>query len=243
MYILCANQSRRFTSGPFSIRRIFPGQSIPSLQDNALGPLSVIDHANLATGTVVAMHEHVNDEILSYMWRGSMVHEDSAGHRTSLSSKKLMMMNAGKSFWHEESTPAEPAEMLQIFIRPREADLEGHVQFMDRPDGIVHDDWTLLAGPAGSNAPLTIRQDVYVSDIMLSHGSRTTPPCVSGMAGWLYIMDGGLAVGEQRLVKGDALAVSDGALPEVVATENSLLICFQVRLDAPAIMDGTISGR
>jgi hypothetical protein len=57
-----------------------------------------------------------NDEILSYIWRGTMVHEDSAGYRIPLSPRKLMMMNAGRGFWHEESTPSEPVEMLQIFV-------------------------------------------------------------------------------------------------------------------------------
>ena len=86
--------------------------------DLALGPLSALDHANLQVGKVVKMHEHKNDEILSYMWRGSMVHEDRAGHRIPISAKKLMMMNAGESFWHEESVPDQPVEMLQIRARP-----------------------------------------------------------------------------------------------------------------------------
>jgi redox-sensitive bicupin YhaK (pirin superfamily) len=34
-----------------------------------------------------------------------------------------MMMNAGRGFWHEESTPETPVAALQIFIRPLEADL------------------------------------------------------------------------------------------------------------------------
>lgn len=243
MNILRAGQSQRFTSGPFSIRRMSPGQSLPSLRSNAFGPLSVIDHANLGAGTLVAMHEHVNDEILSYMWKGSMVHEDSEGHRISLSSQKLMMMNAGKSFWHEESTPEGPVEMLQIFIRPRESGLEGEVQFMDRPDGSQRDEWTLLAGPEGNNAPLIVRQDVYVYDILLSDGQTTVPPYTPGLANWLYVMDGSLILGDDHLDKGDSIAVEEGKMPAVRAEGDTTIVCFQVRLDAPAILNGTISGR
>jgi redox-sensitive bicupin YhaK (pirin superfamily) len=78
-----------------------PGLVRSLVADPAFGPLSVVDHANLDVGTVVPMHEHRNDEILSYMWRGTMVHEDSAGHRIPISPRKLMMMNAGRGFWHE----------------------------------------------------------------------------------------------------------------------------------------------
>jgi quercetin 2,3-dioxygenase len=33
------------------------------------------------------MHQHLNDEILSYLWRGAMIHEDSDGYRVELSSR------------------------------------------------------------------------------------------------------------------------------------------------------------
>jgi quercetin 2,3-dioxygenase len=84
--------SRVFRHGPFRIRRIRPGAILGPGADPAFGPLSVIDHADLEVGTVVSRHEHNNDEILSDMWRGVMVHEDSAGHRIPISPKKLMMM-------------------------------------------------------------------------------------------------------------------------------------------------------
>lgn len=58
--------------------------------------MSAFDHATLKVKKVVKLHEHKNDEILSYMWSGTMVHEDSAGHRIPISANKLMM-NAGAS--------------------------------------------------------------------------------------------------------------------------------------------------
>jgi hypothetical protein len=90
------------------------------------------------------------------------VHKDSAGRRVSISPKKLMMMNGGKSFWHEESTPDVPVEIRQIFVRPRSADLPGQVQFYDRPRPLTEGQWYLIAGPEASDAPLRIRQWVLV---------------------------------------------------------------------------------
>jgi len=82
-----------------------------------------------------------------------------------------MMMNAGRSFWHEESAPVDPVEMLQIFIRPREADLPGHVQFYDRKGNTIEGDWHLIAAPEDSAAPLKIRQHVMVFDARLPAGT------------------------------------------------------------------------
>ena len=147
VHIFRAAAAQTHEHGPFRIRRMRPGIVLGPDADPAFGPLSAIDHANLGVGTVVHMHEHINDEILSYLWRGTMVHEDTTGERVTISAGKLMMMNAGRSFWHEERTPDEPVEMLQIFIRPREADLPPSVVFHDRPDGAPTDAWGEVAAP------------------------------------------------------------------------------------------------
>ncbi len=35
-----------------------------------------------------------------------------------------MMMNAGSVFWHEEKVKKDEVEMVQIFVRPRETELD-----------------------------------------------------------------------------------------------------------------------
>jgi len=242
MKILRDNATRAFRRGPFQVKRMRPGAILGVGTDPAFGPLSVIDHANLDVGTVVSMHEHNNDEILSYMWRGTMVHEDSAGHRIPISSSKLMMMNAGESFWHEESTPDVPVEMLQIFIRPHTADLPGRVQFYDPPQKLPDGEWHLIAGPESSNAPLKIRQRVFVSDAHLEKSSQLRVPGVEGMNPWLYVMDGAVTLGKARLGKGDA-ATDFAAAARISAETETTLVLFLVDRSAPASKAGTISGQ
>ncbi|MBF7994906.1 pirin family protein [Rahnella laticis] len=241
--VLRAEPKTTFEYGPFRIRRMRPGQILPERGDDAFGPLSVIDHANLEQGTLVKMHEHNNDEILSYMWRGSMVHEDSAGNRVPLSPKKLMMMNAGESFWHEESTPLVSAEMLQIFIRPRKANLEGRVQFMERRDGPKQNAWTLIGAPEGIESPLEIRQAIYIYDTRLDADTTIEIPTHPGFAQWLYVMDGELTIGGHTLAKGDAISDEASALTPATATKETTLVCFLVYLDAESVLEGTISGK
>ncbi len=241
--ILRAESSRGFEQGSFRIRRVRPGLIFGSNADPAFGPLAVLDHANLGVGTLVRFHEHVNDEILSYMWRGTMVHEDSSGNRVVLSPKRLMMMNAGKSFWHEESAPSDPVEMLQIFIRPREADLPGEVQFHDRNEALADGMWHLIAAPETSDAPLAIRQQVVVYDTHLPAGSEIEIPQTDGMHQLLYVFDGEISAGGTHLLKGDAIADDEKPLPAVKAIRPSTLVAFLVDRRARATRAGTISGR
>ena len=241
--ILSAQASQVFGRGTFRIRRVRPGLAGGvQLQDPVIGPLSAVDHANLAVGTVVAMHEHRNDEILSYMWQGIMVHEDSSGQRVELSPRRLMMMNAGRSFFHEESTPDVPVEALQIFIRPEADDLEPSVQFYERPEGFENGQWNLIGGPAGSNAPLLIRNRVTVYDAHPKAGAELILPTIQGLQQWVYVMDGMVTVGDHTLSKGDSVTDPDMPLPALRADSDATVVVFLIDPQAPASLAGTISG-
>lgn len=240
--VMRADPTQKFEYGPFTIRRLRPGKRHSAGNGSTFGPLAIIDHAVLETGSRVPMHRHVNDEILTYVWRGSMVHQDDSGTRTPLSAKKLMMMSAGRGLSHEETTPLVKAETVQIIIRPDVADGEGHVQFMDRPSGISDNAWSLLAGPARRGAPLTVRQDVCVYDVRLLKDHTLAAPHTDGFASWLYVLDGVITLGDNKLGKGDAVSSDSDALPAITANRDATLLCLLVRLDAPTVNSGTVSG-
>jgi redox-sensitive bicupin YhaK (pirin superfamily) len=65
--------------GPFTIASNLPGYAVPGHQDHGYGPLARFDESILEPGTFVAMHEHRNDEIISYMTDGTMHHVDRTG--------------------------------------------------------------------------------------------------------------------------------------------------------------------
>lgn len=239
---LPAEAGERFERGSFRIRHIRPGSIKGPEADPAFGPFSVMDHADLAVGTVVKMHEHNDDEILSYLWRGTMIHEDSAGHREALTPRRPMMMNAGRGFWHEESTPDEPVEMLQIFFRPRDADLDPRVQFFDRPAAPAPG-WTLVAGPEGSGAPLEVRQAARLYDARPAAGETLEAPVVAGLTPWLYVMDGEVSLAGRTLGKGEAASAADEPLPAIRVATGAALVLFLVDAAEEGSRAGTISGR
>ncbi|QHM76438.1 Quercetin 2,3-dioxygenase [Mixta theicola] len=242
MNIMRASPIQLFEYGPFTIRRMRPGEADAASNASAFGPLAIVDHMQLKSGARIAMHQHVNDEILHYVWRGSLFHEERHGERTPLSAKKIMLISAGEGVEHEESAPIVDTEMLQIFIRPQQAGGEGRVQFMARPQGIAEGAWTLLAGPQGEAAPLTLRQRVWAWDIRLAKQAVTEAPCRPGLAQWLYVAEGTISVGGERLGKGDALSDGLNRLPPIEASRDAILLCLLVDLQAPATLAGRISG-
>ena len=230
--------------GPFQLRRIWPGVSLGHTDDGGFGGLGLIDHARLQPGLVVKMHEHRNDEIISYLRSGRMQHTDSAGRSEVISPDRLMVMNAGAGFSHEEAVLGnDPIEMLQIFVRPEAANMEPGVQFvsLDRTRSIDH--WRLLAGPVGSTAPSFIRQNIYLYDAHLSAGGSIELPTVSGFDRWLYVFRGAVSVGDKQAETHTALTISaDQPAFEVMASREADLVLFLVDRQAPFSRAGTMSG-
>jgi redox-sensitive bicupin YhaK (pirin superfamily) len=228
--------------GPFQLRRIRPGVALGRTDDAEFGGLGLIDHARLQPGLVVKMHEHRNDEIISYLRSGRMQHTDSAGRSEVISPDRLMVMNAGASFFHEEAV-LDPIEMLQIFVRPEAANMEAGVQFvsLDKTESI--DRWRLLAGPMGSAAPSFVRQAVCLYDTHLSAGGSIGLPTVPGFDRWLYVFRGAVSVGDQQAETHTALTISaDQTALDVTASREADLVLFLVNRQAPFSRAGTMSG-
>src|SRR5688572_23366148 len=135
--ILVQRSSNRleFGHGGFQICRVLPGLCLQNANDPGFGPLGAFDRARLQPGVVVAMHQHRNDEIFSYVRRGTMLHEDTSGAWLPLTPTRFAVMNAGVGMWHEERVPdgGEPVELLQIFVRPREEELPPHFPHHEFP--------------------------------------------------------------------------------------------------------------
>jgi redox-sensitive bicupin YhaK (pirin superfamily) len=226
------------------LRRIHPGISLNQRDDAGFGGLGVIDHARLQPGLVVRMHEHRNDEIISYMRTGRMQHTDSAGRREVISSDRLMVMNAGRGFHHEEKVLGDDQiEMLQIFVRPEAADAEPDVQFVALNEVERNDQWRLLTGPEGSGAPTFVRQAIYLYDTHLPAGRSTDLPSKPGFDRWLYVFRGSVVAGKHKAGKHTALMFADdGTSPRVDANEDADLVLFLVDRNARFSRGGTISG-
>lgn len=154
----------RAKQGHGPIKVLYPGLGLPG-HDTGLGTLGRIDQAAIPPGVLIAMHPHVNDEILTYLRSGQVQHTDSAGFSEIITPGRLMLMKAGKTFFHEEQVSEDGGllEALQIFIRPETQDLEPEVSFYDLPNVYSESQWRLIAG-RDDDAPLILRSSTWIYD-------------------------------------------------------------------------------
>ncbi|MCP1203980.1 pirin family protein [Pantoea sp. B550] len=222
MNIVRANSEQLFEYGPFTVRRQRPGE--------ALSPLLIVDLMSLKLDARIPMQQHQDEEVFTYLWRGSMQHQDSNGERTQLSAKKVMVVNAGEGVQYEESVPLYEAELLQAVIRPSLPGGEAMTQVLERDQGIMTNGWTELAGPEESDAPLELRQEVYIYDTLLERNQTVDVPSMPGFVAYLIVLEGIIRIGDQRLSRGDAVSELDSSM-EVTGDRDANLVCFLVKPD------------
>jgi quercetin 2,3-dioxygenase len=198
-----------------------------------VGPLRVFNHDRLSPGAVWPMHPHADVEGITYVWKGSFRHTDSLGNDGVLQPGGVQLMTLGSGAEHSEQNASrtEPMEFLQLWILPDTPSL---------PPGLQQRQFTKeqrsgrlleVIGPDGGDA-LKVHQDaaaVYVA--ALPSGAEVTHPFGSRRGGYLYLIEGGLAAGNEQLSTGDALKILEEPELRLKATQPSELILVDVPLE------------
>jgi redox-sensitive bicupin YhaK (pirin superfamily) len=227
--------------GGFIIRPNMPGWLRRIPKDHGHGPLAMVVESILHPGRLIAMHEHRNDEIISWVPEGVMRHDDKASGQLVTDPDHLMVMNAGRSFWHSEETLATDPHlrMLQIFVRPREIDLEPKIQH--GPIAAVPvNTWRHLFGPEGGGAPFFVRNEVDFYDLRLEAGAAVDFPAKPGRDLYFYVFTGAVRVGRAVFAEGhQGLLVGGGAL-SLQATDPTVMVAFLIDPRATVTRQGTV---
>lgn len=226
------------------IQMLYPGTAI-SGADSGIGSIGRIDHATVHGRQLIGMHPHVNDEILSYFRTGKVEHLDSEGYKDTVGGKRLMLMKAGKLFYHEELIDGqiEPFEGLQIFIRPVEKDLKPEVIIQDLEQRDSENTWRLLASPT-SQTVFRFSSRTWLHDIKLSPGITIGLPEMPGtdLTALLYVYQGSVTVNDSiDLMKKESIVVKSDVIS--IETETGAeLVLFYTDEHAPVFKGGMYSG-
>ncbi len=231
----------KLDNGGFIAFPNMPGWVDPKSRDHGLGPLAMVVRSVLDPGRLIAMHEHRNDEIISWVPDGIMRHDDRANGKLIIDRDHLMVMNAGRSFWHSEETlPTDPPlDMLQIFVRPRAADLDPVIQHgpLTRSPPNV---WRHLFAPEGGTAPFFVRNQVDFFDIRLQAGAQLDFPALPGRDLYFYVFSGAITVGGQTFAEAEQGLFRGGKVLSLGASVPGITVAFLVDPDAPVSRTGTI---
>lgn len=229
-------------NGPIKV--LYPGL-VTGNGDTGLGSIGRIDHATFRGRHHIAMHPHVNDEILSYFRTGKVQHRDSEDFQETIGGSSMMLMKAGKFFQHEEDIDgtAEPHEGLQIFIRPGEKDMKPQVIFHDLEKLYSDQQWRLLASPEASTA-FQFSSRTWIYDNRLAAGTSAGLPDFPAqqLTGLLYVYQGDVTVNNNILLQKQEGLIFRDEVFELKTISGAALVLFVTDEQGVIYKGGMYSG-
>jgi len=219
----------REDGGWFQARWHFSFDRYRDPEQMGVGPLRVFNHDRLAPGAIWPMHPHADIEGITYVWKGVFRHADNLGNDGILEPGGVQLMTLGSGALHSEqnASKTEPMEFLQLWILPDTADLTPAVQQRQFLKAQRTDTLLQVVGAAGDDL-VTVHQDAAVFVAALSAGKEVTHRFGSKRAGYLYLIEGAVALGGDRLSTGDAAKILDQPELPVRAEAASELILVDV---------------
>ena len=190
------------------------------------GPIRVWNDDTIAAGTGFPPHPHADMEIVTYVRKGAITHQDSLGNSGRTEAGDVQVMSAGAGVRHSEyNREPEPTQIFQIWIEPKTrgaAPSWGAKPFPkgERSGAFV----TLASGFANDDDALPIRTDARIVAATLKAGDTADYTLAAGHHGYLVPAIGVIDVNGVRIETRDGAAISDETVLRVTAIEDAEIV-------------------
>lgn len=175
------------------------------------GKLRVINDDRVKAGAGFDTHGHKDMEIVTFVRRGAITHQDSRGNEGRTEAGDVQVMSAGTGIHHSEfNMESEDTTLYQIWIEPRAQGLEPRWETARFAGRKANGELPLLvSGRAadGGKGALAIHQDASISGGLVTAGKEVTQP-IRDQA-YLLVSDGEIEIGDERLRRGDSAEITE----------------------------------
>jgi quercetin 2,3-dioxygenase len=190
------------------------------------GELRVWNDDTIAPHTGFPKHPHADMEIITYVRKGAITHQDSLGNTGRTEAGDVQVMSAGSGIAHSEfNLEDEPTTLFQIWILPNRrggTPSWGARPFpkADRSGRFV----TLASGFDSDADALPIRTDARVLGATLKAGETAEYPLGVERHGYLVPAVGSVEVNGARVNARDGAAIKGVGTLRVTALENAEIV-------------------
>lgn len=193
--------------------------------------LRVINEDKVAGGQGFGTHPHDNMEILTYVLKGALQHQDSMGNGSIIKDDDFQLMSAGTGITHSEinASPTEEVHLYQIWILPEKKGLAPRYEQKSKKDFPTQNNLKLIASQNGENNSLSIRQDLKLYLSNLNSGDKLNYKLKTNRYLWLQVVKGAVKLNDHQLDTSDAVAVSEETEVNLIANApDTELILFDL---------------
>lgn len=191
--------------------------------------LRVINEDFIQAKNGFGFHPHNNMEIVTYIMRGSITHEDSLGNKEEIKTGEFQVMSAGSGIVHSEFNHGDvETHLLQIWIKPNQ--LGGEPSYkISAPN---HEKkWALVASSEGRDGSFLIKQDADVYAINSCDLPEISFPESKQKHLWIQVAEGLIVIDGVEIEAGDGISFEEDSLTnssKIEFKKPSKLILFAV---------------
>lgn len=205
------------------------------------GLLLVNNDDTVKPGSGFETHPHRDMEIITWVLRGSLVHQDSTGHSGVIYPGLAQRMSAGRGILHSEKndswtltgdeTHHEPVHFVQMWVVPDEAGITPGYQQLEIDDELLRGKLVTIAsgmpGDAGDTA-ITIRnRHAALRGARLQAGDAVELPSAPYLH--LFVARGDVVLeGAGELHEGDAVRFTASGGQRITATGPAEILVWEM---------------
>jgi quercetin 2,3-dioxygenase len=194
------------------------------------GALRVWNDDEIAPQTGFPPHPHADMEIITYVRRGAITHQDSLGNKGRTKAGDVQVMSAGTGIRHSEyNLEDEPTAIFQIWIIPtrRGGDPGWDTRPFPNGEGAGHF-VTLASGIDGDADALPIRANARVLGATLKAGQIAEYRLGANRRAYLVPAKGAVEVNGLRIEARDGAAIEDERVLTVTALDDAEIVLVDV---------------
>jgi len=220
----------RFDNNWLSARYHFSFANYYDPRNMGVGPLRVWNDDTIRPGTGFDLHGHRDMEIITYVRRGAITHQDHLGNVGRTEAGDVQVMSAGTGIMHAEFNREEvPTQIFQIWIEPAVHGVAPRWETRSFPkagrEGALV---PLASGRKNHDGALTIHQDAAILAASLKAGQSVTHRLEPGRKAYLVAATGRLKVNGETVGARDGVTLGDVEDIAIDAEEDSEVLLADV---------------
>jgi len=220
------------------VKRLMP---IPQFRN--YDPFVLWDDFTITPGNGFPDHPHRGFEAITYLFNGSIRHEDNLGNASTVHSGGAQRFTAGRGIVHSEMpNDKNPTRGIQLWINlpQRLKKIEPAYQQVNHDEFPIRNiEGGQIKTIVGQDSPLEIKTPMSYIELQLNSDANYSEVIAGGMRGLAYVVDGETEINGETYKTADTAFFDEETEIKIAAQQKSrLMICYGSPHGEPIIQYG-----
>jgi len=216
---------------------------MPTPQFRNYDPFVLWDDFTIKPGNGFPDHPHRGFEAITYLFNGSIRHEDNLGNASTVHGGGAQRFTAGRGIVHSEMpNEKNPTRGIQLWINlpQRLKKIKPAYQQVNNDEFPIKDiEGGILKTIVGQDSPLEIKTPMSYMELQLNADANYSEVIADGMRGLVYMVDGEAEINGETYKPADTAFFEKEAGIKITAQQKSrLMICYGSPHGEPIVQYG-----